>query len=177
MGEVQYHIGQTLDEVLDGHEEHSFDPSEFGYEGLGFVDTVELQVLQDDDTDTGKLYVLSATCSEYLRFHRELHPELFEPFEDEDDDLELQIKQEAFDALVVVFAENYTGVDVWQSDGGYLRFEVSVTEERGDFPLDALDEGTLWPILAQIANESDPGTFGSEYVWDAIAKMVRDDAE
>jgi hypothetical protein len=172
MGEVQYHIGETLDEALKGETEQSFDPREFGYDEVGFVDSVELSVAEDDDSDTGKTYMLAATCSEDLRFHRGQYPELFEPFEDEDEEPELT--QEAMNAVEAVFSEQYSGIDIYGCSDGYLRFEVAVFEGRGDFPIDALDEGTLWPIIAQIANESDPGTFGSEYIWNTVAKLARD---
>lgn len=165
-------IGLTLDQALDGEDERNFDAGDFGYDELGFVNMLDLTLQEDDRTETGKLYVLTASCSESLAFHRGLHPELFEAFESEDDDPELTA--EAFQAVTAVFSEHFDGIDILGDEDGYLAFNVSVTEQRGDFPIDALDEGTLWPILAQIANESDPGTFGHEYIWDTVAKLARD---
>lgn len=121
MGEVQYHIGETLDEALKGETEQSFDPREFGYDEVGFVDSVELSVAEDDDSDTGKTYMLAATCSEDLRFHRGQYPELFEPFEDEDEEPELT--QEAMNAVEAVFSEQYSGIDIY----GFLSVTVHLS--------------------------------------------------
>lgn len=171
MSEVQYHIGETLDEALGDERERSFDPREFGYDFDSIVSLVDLVRDDDEDSDTGYIYTLSVSCSEPLEFHRRQYPELFEPFEDEDDEPEMTA--EGFEALRQVFEDRYSGIDILETSDGYLKFEVYAQEQHGDFPIDALDEGTIWPVIAQITNELDPGTFGSEYVWTEIARVAR----
>jgi hypothetical protein len=149
----------TVAEALDGQQERSFRPDEWGYDETGFVDYVELYLADDEEG----VYRWTASCTEPLAFHRNRYPELFEPFEDEDE--EAGLTKEGFEAVRKVFEQRYEGCDVYEDSDGYLRFNVGATIFDGSLPLDAVDRDDLDPVIVQIYNELDPGTFGAEYVW------------
>ena len=130
----------------------TYSPIELGLEDLGFVDTVELGL-----DDGGAIAWITALCSESLEFHREHSPEYFT----EDGDL----SEDAFKALERIFRDRYDA-NVYDVSDDYLRFEVA-RFTSGDSPADDVAD-VIWPVLADISNETDPGTFGSPYVFGSL---------
>lgn len=130
----------------------TYSAQELGLEDLGFVDTVDLGM---DDGDA--LAWITASCSESLAFHREHSPDYFT----EDGEL----TEEAFDALERMFRDRYDA-GIYYADAEYFRFEIAQCTS-GDSPADDVAD-VIWRPLAQIANELDPGTFGSPYVFGSL---------
>ena len=111
----------------------------------------------DDDT-----YTLVAEGFEGLEFHRSIRPELF------DDDGELT--DAAWEALKAVWDERYERSSLTDCDQYGFRFEIWATVPAHTTEGDAI--GQLYDQLATILNESDPGTFGSPYLWSIISERL-----
>ena len=140
----------------------NYSAAELGLEYLGFVDFVDYELSED-----GTRARISVACSESLAFHREHSPEYF--------DQDGELTDAAWDALRSLFPERYSA-DVTEAVDDYLRFNVDL-ETDASAPAESIGE-VIWPTLARIANETDPGTFGSEYLFGTImADALKERAE
>jgi hypothetical protein len=143
-------LKEYWEEYNDG-ETVNYTPGDLGLDDLGYVDMADYRISEDGTTAE-----ITLSCSEPMDFHRNCSPEYF----DEDGTL----TNAAWVALQRVFAGRYSA-DIYEQDE-YLRFTVDIQAPA------SADESTLgdilWPTVAKLANELDPGTFGSEYLFGTI---------
>ena len=156
----------TIKDILGSSESMTFNAADYGLDSLNLVDYVEFSHDVEDDG-----WTVRVQCSDGLAFHAERYPELFEV---EDDSVEFTTA--AWDGFCKIFEARYSSGDidvVWDTSGdSSVSFEVYTTVRPWEDDADAVNY--LWDVLARIANEFDPGTFGSEYFFSILNETVKE---
>lgn len=110
------------------------------------------------------------TWNENLRFHIDLFGDTLDVTSD---NFITRVSRE----LNRLLPDGFTGMVEWaeggdDGDSPDLTFYVRLTADEGRLPLDTdADEAMaiLWPAIATLFNITDPGTFGSEYLFTGVA--------
>mgnify|MGYP000306517473 CR=1 FL=1 len=121
-------------------------------------------VFLDESGDTCTVYLF---IHEQLQFHGEYAGTSGGMFERTDDGNEWQLTDEAFKALSGIISERYDGEN-FDMAGDVVSFDLSLTLPAAT-PIEQV-AGLFWEHtkITAFINESDPGTFGSLYLFGSI---------
>ena len=150
-------IRDYADNTLDG-----FDPSDL--HGM----TVTINVGSPEEGTTPA----TVEVTEYLEWHQRNHDETMDALTDQDG----WLTPEATAAAVGIIREALPAWDVEDSDNGgddpHLGLSVALPTPQGfDTPVeDVLD--SAWAVVAEMANRTDPGTFGVRYLFPEVAQRL-----
>lgn len=147
-----------------------FDAVDLGLDSLGPYVTVNIS----DTVERPGYRTAVVTVQEPLRFHHEydrLNTEEPSRLFNVTDSGRIDLTDAAREAMERVIHSRYGGEDFAEDgddDDAFITFDL-VLEVADDTTPDALSEA-IWERtkLVQFANEADPGTFGSEYLFGTI---------
>lgn len=106
------------------------------------------------------------TFVDYTDFHRDLHPELFDAEEG-------WMRAESLAILRRLAAERFGAAEVGDEDGDepHVVFVWVVPDAAAKMTAGSVGE-SVWPAIAKVINETDPGTFGARYIYADVAREL-----